>query len=114
MTQPTIPNLLGTGAAWLAANASVTEPGLFIPASALQTTGLDISVTPSALALVGAIDQLNHNWLSTNTDAAVMMTSDLSAIAPSTRNGSPKTQFQFTKRHFRAYAAPSFDPDLDS
>jgi hypothetical protein len=114
MTQPTHTNLFGTGATWLAANASVTEAGFFIPASALQTTGLNTSVTPDAIALAGAIDSLNHNWLKDNTDASVMMTSDSSAIAPSTRNGTPKTQFQFTKRHYRSYAAPTFDPDVDS
>src|SRR6476469_5026053 len=112
--QPTIVNLFGTGATWMDAPASTTGPGLFIPASALATTGLTVSTTPSAVSLAGAIDKLNHDWLSTNTDAAVNMTSDATAIAPTTRNGTAKTQFQFTKRHYRSYATPSFDSDEDS
>src|SRR6476659_7804174 len=114
MSNPTIVNLYGPGSTWLAANASVTEPGLFIPASALNTVQLSTATTPSAVEIAGAVDQLNNNWLKDNTETAVPMTSDASAIAPANRNGTVRTQFQFTRRHYRSYSAPAFIPNLDS
>lgn len=111
MAQPTIANLYGTGSMYLTASATNTGKGLFIPESVLTAIGVDATSTPSAVTLAAALDAINHAWLSTNTDAAVMISSDYNAVAPVTRNSIQKTQHQYTKRHFRSYAAPTFDPD---
>lgn len=103
MPQPTYENLFGTGAIWDAT-------GLHIPQAALASTGLSAN-PPSALELYAAIVKQVHGWLSTNTDQAVLASSDLTVQAPLIRNGIPRTQYQFSERFFGSYNAPEFDPD---
>lgn len=105
MATPSITDLFGAGATWDANNNQ-----LKIPFSALQAAGLSTN-PPSALEVYSALVKNAHTWLNANTDQSVMASSDLTVQAPLTRNGTPKTQYQFATRFFGSYQAPEFDPD---
>lgn len=105
MPQPSFAELFGVGSNWDAVDNS-----LQIPLSALQQSGLSAN-PPSALEVYSALIKTAHTWLSANTDATVLATSDLTVQAPIVRNGQPRTQFQFSARFYGAYNAPEFDPD---
>ncbi|BBD69683.1 hypothetical protein NIES4072_29810 [Nostoc commune NIES-4072] len=101
--QPGITDLFGANSTF-----SGTPKVLEIPLSSLPAL---TSANPTALELYAAIIQTAHTWLNANTDASVLATSDITISSPVTRNGAPKTQFQFTERFYGSYAAPSFDPN---
>lgn len=103
MSQPGITDLFGTGATFTGGN-------LTIPLTALQNAGIT-GDSPTALEIYAALVKNAHGWINTNTDASVMATSDLTSTAPITRNGTPRTQFQFAVRFFGSYSAPTFDPN---
>ncbi|MEH1862048.1 MAG: hypothetical protein V7L21_29510 [Nostoc sp.] len=103
MPQPAIIDLFGTGSAYASGNLS-------IPLSALNAAGLSNN-SPTALEIFAAIIKTGHTWLNSNTDTTVMATSDLTSVAPITRNSTAKTQFQYAVKFYGPYNAPEFDPD---
>lgn len=105
MAQPTYENLFGAGTIWDAGNNR-----LQISFSALQAAGLSNN-PPSALEIYAAIIKQAHSWLSANTDQSVLASSDLTVQAPLTRNGVPRTQYQFSERFYGSYVAPMFNPE---
>ena len=101
--QPGIIDLFGANSTF-----SGSPKVLSIPLSSLPAL---TSANPTALELYAAIIQTAHTWLNANTDASVLATSDITISSPVTRNGVPKTQFQFTERFYGPYTAPTFDPN---
>ncbi|MEH1959858.1 MAG: hypothetical protein V7L05_08220 [Nostoc sp.] len=101
--QPGITDLFGANSTF-----SGSPKVLEIPLSSLPAL---TSANPTALELYAAIVQTAHISLNANTDASVMSASDLTISSPITRNGTAKTQFQFTERFYGPYAAPTFDPN---
>lgn len=106
MGQPTIIQLLGTGATY---NATTNK--LEISKAALEAAGISNPATASPIEYLGAIVKTAHDWLVTNTDEEVNSTSRLDTSAPFFRNNVQKTSFTFNLQFFGAYLAPSFDPD---
>ncbi|MBH8576992.1 hypothetical protein I8752_29225 [Nostocaceae cyanobacterium CENA369] len=103
MSQPGFTDLFGTDTTF-----SGTPKVLSIPLTALPAL---TSANPTALEIYGAIVQMAHAWITANTDASVMATSDLTISSPITRNGIAKTQFQYSERFYGPYTAPTFDPN---
>jgi len=103
MSQPLIADLFGTGSTY-----DATAKKLDIPLSALPAL---TTANPTALELYAALVSYAHTWLNANTDQSVLATSDTTSQAPLTRNGVPKTQFQYTLRFFGPYSTPNFDPN---
>jgi hypothetical protein len=103
MTQPAITDLFGANSTF-----SGTPKVLEIPLTSLPTlTGSN----PTALELYAALVSYAHAWLNSNTDASVMGNSNLIISSPITRNGTPKTQFQYSEIFYGPYTAPTFDPN---
>ncbi|MEH2377746.1 MAG: hypothetical protein V7K27_02410 [Nostoc sp.] len=101
--QPGITDLFGANS-----TLSGTPKILAIPLTSLPAlTGSN----PTALEVYAAVVSYAHTWLNANTDASVLATSDVTISSPITRNGVPKTQFQFSERFYGSYAAPIFDPN---
>lgn len=103
MTQPLIVDLFGVGSSYDSAAKKLNIPITALPI--LTTTN------PTALEIYAAIVDTAYKWLSTNTDTSVMASCDTNAQAPITRNGSPRTQFQYSVRFFGPYNSPVFDPN---
>ncbi|MEH2222593.1 hypothetical protein [Nostoc sp.] len=101
--QPGITDLFGANSTF-----SGTPKVLEIPLSSLPSL---TSANPTALELYAAIIANAHAWINANTDASVMASSDLVVSSPITRNGTAKTQFQFSERFYGPYTAPTFDPN---
>ncbi|AVH73824.1 hypothetical protein [Nostoc sp. 'Lobaria pulmonaria (5183) cyanobiont'] len=101
--QPGITDLFGVNSTFLG-----TPKVLEIPLSSLPAL---TSANPTPLELYAAIISFAHTWINANTDASVMASSDLVISSPVTRNGIPKTQFQFSERFYGTYSAPIFDPN---
>lgn len=102
--QPGITDLFGTGSTF-----SGTPKVLSIPLTALPAL---TSSSPTALELYAAIISYAHTWLNSNTDASVMANSNLTISSPITRNGTVKTQFQYSEIFYGPYTAPTFDPNV--
>ncbi|MEH2001104.1 MAG: hypothetical protein V7L00_20535 [Nostoc sp.] len=101
--QPGITDLFGANSTFTG-----TPKVLEVPLSSLPAlTGNN----PTALEIYAAIISYAHTWFAANTDASVFGTSDLTISSPITRNGVPKTQFQYSERFYGTYAAPTFDPN---
>lgn len=103
MSQPLITDLFGSTATF-----SGTPKVLEIPLTSLPAL---TSANPTPLEIYAAIVATAHTWLNANTDASVLCASDLTNNAPITRNGTPKTQFQYAVKFYGAYSAPTFDPN---
>ena len=101
--QPGITDLFGANSTF-----SGSPKVLEIPLSSLPAL---TSPNPTALELYAAIISFAHAWINANTDASVMASSDLVVSSPVTRNGTAKTQFQFSERFYGPYSAPTFDPN---
>ncbi|MEH2318561.1 hypothetical protein [Nostoc sp.] len=103
MTQPAITDLFGATATF-----SGTPKILEIPLTSLPAlTGAN----PTALEIYAAIISFAHAWFSTNADQSVLVDSNLTISSPITKNGIPRTQFQFAERFYGPYTAPIFDPN---
>ncbi|QLE41687.1 hypothetical protein FD723_15530 [Nostoc sp. C052] len=103
MTQPAITDLFGANSTF-----SGTPKVLEIPLTSLPAlTGSN----PTALELYAAIVSFAHSWISANTDQSVLVDSTLTISSPVTKNGVPRTQFQYAERFYGAYTAPTFDPN---
>jgi hypothetical protein len=103
MSQPQITDLFGSGATF-----SGTPKVLSIPLSSLPAL---TNANPTALELHAAIVSYGHAWISANTDQSVLADSALTISSPITKNGTPKTQFQYATRYYGPYTAPTFDPN---
>lgn len=101
--QPGITDLFGATATF-----SGTPKVLEIPLTSLPAL---TSANPTALELYAAIVQTAHAWISANTDQSVLVDSALTISSPITKNGIPKTQFQYSERFYGVYTAPTFDPN---
>ncbi|MEH2164560.1 MAG: hypothetical protein V7K38_26790 [Nostoc sp.] len=101
--QPGITDLFGATATF-----SGSPKILAIPLTSLPSLS---GANPTALEIYAAIIANAHAWINANTDASVMASSDLVISSPITRNGTAKTQFQFSERFYGTYAAPTFDPN---
>lgn len=104
MSQPQITDLFGANSTWNATSKTLEIPLTSLPA-------LTSNQSPTPLELYAAIVNSAHAWLNTNQDTSVMATSDLTNQAPLTRNGTPKTQYQYAVRFFGSYSAPTFNPN---
>jgi hypothetical protein len=103
MTQPTFTDFFGSAATY-----NSTTNKLEIPLSTLS--GLD-STAPTASQALAAIVKSAYAWLAANTDDAVLVDTDLTVIAPSTRNGIQRTQFNYSLQFYAPYSQPTLDPD---
>ncbi len=103
MAQPLITDLFGTGSTFDAAAKKVTIPLTALPALT--------NASPTPLEIYGAIIAYAHTWLNANTDLSVSAACDLNAQAPLSRNGTLKTQYQYSVRFFGPYTSPNFDPN---
>ncbi|MEH1795867.1 MULTISPECIES: hypothetical protein [unclassified Nostoc] len=83
------------------ATFSGTPKILEIPLTSLPAL---TSANPTPLEIYAAIISNAHAWFAANTDASVLATSDLTISSPVTRNGTAKTQFQFSERFYGPYA----------
>ncbi|MEH2211064.1 hypothetical protein [Nostoc sp.] len=101
--QPGITDLFGATATF-----SGTPKVLEVPLTSLPDL---TSPNPTPLEIYAAIVKTAHAWINANTDASVMAASDLTINSPITRNGAPKTQFQYAAKFYGPYAAPTFDPN---
>ncbi|MEH2283350.1 MAG: hypothetical protein V7K90_18795 [Nostoc sp.] len=101
--QPGITDLFGANST-LAGTPKVLE----VPLTSLPAL---TNNNPTPLEVYAALISYAHAWLNANTDASVLATSDVTISSPITRNGVPKTQFQFSERFYGTYAAPTFDPN---
>lgn len=106
MAQPTFTDLFGAGATYNPATNN-----LEIPKAALENAGIADAATATPIEILGAVTKLSHDWLSVNTDEAVMANSRLDTSSPFFRNNVEKTSFIFNLQFFGNYNAPIFDPD---
>lgn len=101
--QPGITDLFGANSTF-----SGSPKVLEIPLTSLPAL---TSANPTPLELYAAIVSFAHTWITANTDQSVLVDSTLTISSPITKNGVPRTQFQYAERFYGTYTAPTFDPN---